>query len=319
MPMCNNTLDEDDYKEAVRRKYEKEKDGIYSNYLGTPSQANLRDLCWKIFKSGNISEDDLAVYNDFFKFEFDGKNENTSPSYNNSFKKLGKFFRGETKPAKIDTINFAAVLVDFEFRPFGKFKKYYTNDQKNVEEENDLMDEIEAVEESEIGSNVEKEVCTSELDKKMNGDSSFTEVHRSSNFVGSGKRKSFEKLLKKSKSTIITTLIIFCLIGGVIYFAFFKKHCMQWSNDHYEIVDCTSGLDENVSVIIPYNKDLLDFKKVKVCDTTTCFKSDGQAIIWYAKTPNGIDFFNTHGTHPENKKALRPITQYIINKYVKNK
>jgi hypothetical protein len=317
--MCNNTLDEDDYKEAVRRKYEKEKDGIYSNYLGTPSQANLRDLCWKIFKSGNISEDDLAVYNDFFKFEFDGKNENTSPSYNNSFKKLGKFFRGETKPAKIDTINFAAVLVDFEFRPFGKFKKHYTNDQKNAEEGNDLMYEIETVTNPEIERDFIKDVDRSIPNKNLNNDRNFTEIHETLNFVGSVKRKFFEKLFKKSKSTIVVTLVMFFLIGGVIYFAFFKKHCMQWSNDHYEIVDCTSGLDENVSVIIPYNKDLLDFKKVKVCDTTTCFKSDGQAIIWYAKTPNGIDFFNTHGTHPENKKALRPITQYIINKYVKNK
>lgn len=318
--MCNNTLDEDDYKEAVRRKYEKEKDGIYSNYLGTPSQANLRDLCWKIFKSGNISEDDLAVYNDFFKFEFDGKNENTSPSYNNSFKKLGKFFRGETKPAKIDTINFAAVLVDFEFRPFGKFKKHYTNDQKNAEEGNDLMYEIETVTNPEIERDFIKDVDRSIPNKNLNNDRNFTEIHETLNFVGSSvKRKFFEKLFKKSKSTIVVTLVMFFLIGGVIYFAFFKKHCMQWSNDHYEIVDCTSGLDENVSVIIPYNKDLLDFKKVKVCDTTTCFKSDGQAIIWYAKTPNGIDFFNTHGTHPENKKALRPITQYIINKYVKNK
>ncbi|WP_124019449.1 hypothetical protein [Flavobacterium hydrophilum] len=316
--MLNNTLNEDDYKEAVRSKYEKEKDGIYSNYLGTPSQANLRDLCWKIFKSGNTSEDDLAVYNDFFKFEFDGKNENTSPSYTNSFKKLGKFFRRETKPAKIDTINFAAVLVDFEFRPFGKFKKYYNNDQKNSEEEN-LMDEPKAVVEPELERSVINDVDRSQPNN-LNDEIGFIKNPESLNFVGNVKSKFFEKLFKKSKSTIIITLVMFFLIGGVIYFAFIKKHCMQWSGDHYEEVSCdleVQGIGTYISVE-PLDERVIHLKKIKVSDTTTFFKN-GEAIIWYAKVGDRVEFFTTHGRHPENNKPLKPVTQYIIDKYVKQK
>ena len=43
----HNITPEDRYKEEVRSKFEKERSGGYSNYLGNPSQASLRDLCWK--------------------------------------------------------------------------------------------------------------------------------------------------------------------------------------------------------------------------------------------------------------------------------
>lgn len=42
-----------------------------------------------------------------------------------------------------------------------------------------------------------------------------------------------------------------------------------------------------------------------------------KAIIWYSKVGDSIEFFNTHGMHPETGRALRPITSYIINKYVR--
>ncbi|MFZ0597569.1 MAG: hypothetical protein WAM46_11370, partial [Flavobacterium sp.] len=95
--------------------------------------------------------------------------------------------------------------------------------------------------------------------------------------------------------------------------------CMQWSGDHYDIVDCNLKIEG----IIKSNKiELLDptlvnLKKLKVCDTTTYFDKNGVAIIWYAKTANGVDFFNVHGRHPENNSPLRPVTHYILNKYVK--
>ena len=93
---------------------------------------------------------------------------------------------------------------------------------------------------------------------------------------------------------------------------------MQWSGDHYETVDCELYTNDPVKLnsIKPLDKNLIDLKKIKVCDTTTFFKN-GEAIIWYAKTENGIDFFNTHGRHPENDHALKPVTHYIVNKYVK--
>jgi hypothetical protein len=92
---------------------------------------------------------------------------------------------------------------------------------------------------------------------------------------------------------------------------------MQWSGDHYEKVDCDlKAVDFGAfGKIEPYEESKFGLKKIKVCDTTTCF-INGEAIVWYAKTSSDkADFFNTHGRHPENDKPLRPVTNYIINKY----
>lgn len=304
--MCNNTLNEDDYKEAIKSKYEKEKGGIYSNYLNNPSQANLRDLCWKIFKS-NEKTDDLSTYNDFFKFKFDSENEDTSISYTDKFKKVGRFFKGETKPAKIDTINFAAVLVDFELRPYAKFRKYYSEDKNYTKIEDDLMS-IETVMES--GVEISGKTENLDEDKKLED--------LASSFTSTIKNNFFERLLKKTKSTIIVTTIIFCLIGGVIYFGLIKKSCMQWSGNHYEEVSCDLKVKEigTYNFVEPLDERVINLRKIQVSDTTTFFKNN-EAIIWYAKVGDSIDFFNTHGRHPENKKPLRPVTQYIVDKYVK--
>ncbi|WP_281310555.1 hypothetical protein [Flavobacterium flavigenum] len=351
--MYNNTLNEDDYKEAVRSKFEKEKEGIYSNYLNNPSQANLRDLCWKIFKS-NENTDDLNAYSDFFKFKFDSNNEDTSTTYTDKFKKVGRFFKGETKPAKIDTINFAAVLVDFEFRPFAKFKKHYTNGQKNTEEENDLMYEIETAQEFQIESEVKNEDSIqieklseeSNLLEEENLDKTALFNEEEKLIIDHGIPKE-ENILKEVKITQVLKPVelflgiegdpgqekgdwikrnkwvgmgILSFLGLLAYYYFTQKNeCMQWSGDHYEEVSCDLEIQGigTYNVVEPFDERIINLRKIKVCDTTTFFKN-GEAVIWYAKVGDGIEFFNTHGMHPENnKKPLRPVTKYIIDKYVK--
>nr|WP_315224640.1 hypothetical protein [uncultured Flavobacterium sp.] len=303
--MQNNT--QKDYKEAIRIKFEKEKDGVYSNYLYNPSQANLRELCWKIFSS-NPNTDDLKVYYDFFKSEFDPNEEDTSITYTDKFKKVGDFLKRKKEPAKIDTVNLAAILVDFELRPYQKFyHKVGIVSDKEITIECLVSSELVVKKEQllEVLSEV-KEVKPARVNTPINLFISF-------------KKKCCETLLKKSKGTIISVALIFCLISAVIYFAFFKKDCMQWSGDHYERVDCNLKVEGFVQLnsVEPFDESKFELKKINLSDTTTCFKN-GEAIIWYAKTANGVDFFNTHGRHPENDNPLRPVTQYILNKYGKH-
>lgn len=291
---------ENDYKEAIRNKYKSEKtEGRYSHYLNNPSQALLRDLCWEIF-SLNPKADDLVVYRNFFKSEFNSKEENTSIKYTDKFRKVGAFLRGEKDPANLTTAELAAIFVDFEDRPFNKFRKK----KEEIKEETVIEDDFlirnfsDALDDNTKETNAEKKDLDLPLvDKERN------------------KNRIFERLIKNIKSTMIIIAIVFCLISAVIYFAVIKKHCMQWSEDHYEVVDCNSGISGNLNVIIPFKDELLNFRKIQICDTTRCFKPDGKAIVWYAKTDNRADFFNTHGRHPENDKPLRPVTNYIINKY----
>jgi hypothetical protein len=69
--------------------------------------------------------------------------------------------------------------------------------------------------------------------------------------------------------------------------------------------------------IEPFREEVLKLKQIEVCDTTTFFK-EGKPIVWYCKVDGKPEFFNTYGIHPETGKALRPVTKYIIEKYVKN-
>ncbi|MBE8726896.1 hypothetical protein [Flavobacterium hungaricum] len=114
----NNTLEE--YKKAIKIKYETEKEGAYFDFLYSPSRGKLRDLCWLIFEN-NPSRDDLNIFKTLFGLDFDYAQKNKFKEQKDKFRPIETFFKGETDPSNIDAINLAAVLVDFQPRPFKKF------------------------------------------------------------------------------------------------------------------------------------------------------------------------------------------------------
>jgi len=329
---------ENDYKEAIRAKYRKEKEGAeYYDFLTVPGQASLRDLCWKIFRS-NPKYDDLKVYFDFFKFEFDPNEENTSTTYTDKFRKIGTFYKEGKKPAKRSTVELAAILVDFEPRPFNKFRIHnlYPDDisdddlvlenqqKKQIESSGDLenfLDEKErekGIENGIVDEKEDSEVEEKEEDEKNDNIKESEAEEESGNEIENEEENS-NKFNQRIKNAIFGVALVLCIGFGIIFFAFPKKQCMQWSVDHYELVDC----DLKIEGFGAYNKiELLDptlvnLKKIAVCDTTTYFDKNGIAVIWYGKTANGVDFFNAHGRHPENSSPLKPVTRYILNKYVR--
>jgi hypothetical protein len=279
--MENNTLE--DYKIAVKAKYEMEKRGAHSSALISPSRARLRSLCLEIFKS-NQDKNDLNVFSSFFRFDFSPTSSGKLKGQTDKFRPIETFFKGETNLVDVEAVNLAAILVDFQPRPFLKFSKSdWKKGSVKIEKE-----EFAGMDKKEIYPPIE----TNQLIKNS--------------------------LLEKISKKMVLVVAIVLSLAFTCYFAFLKKQCMQWSNDHYEIVDCELSTNDSVNsqIIKPLDKSLLDLKKIHVCDTTAFFKN-GEAIIWYAKTENGIDFFNTHGRHPENDNALKPVTHYILDKYVK--
>lgn len=92
-----------------------------------------------------------------------------------------------------------------------------------------------------------------------------------------------------------------------------KEKCMTWNNDHYIETNCTGAKSETA-----INSYLIDnFKKIKVSDTTTFYKNE-EVQVWYDKSNKQLEFFTSPGLHPENGKTLKPVSQYIIDKYIKN-
>lgn len=118
--MNNNTLNQ--YKKAIRNKYEIEKEGEYFDYLYSPSRGKLRDFCWLIFEN-NATQDDLNVFRNLFSIDFDHTKKNKFKEQKDKFRPIETFFKGETDPTNIDAINLAAIMVDFHPRPFKNFNK----------------------------------------------------------------------------------------------------------------------------------------------------------------------------------------------------
>lgn len=112
-----NRLDE--YKVAIKAKYEVEKTNVYSSFLLNPSRALLRKLCIERLKE-NATSTDLKTFNLFFGFEFDNKKKLQDAT--DKFRPIETFLKGDTDLIDIEGINMAAILVDFNPRPFAKFK-----------------------------------------------------------------------------------------------------------------------------------------------------------------------------------------------------
>ncbi|WP_209562414.1 hypothetical protein [Flavobacterium sp. 1355] len=297
MPMYNNTPE--DYKKAVRDKYEIEKSGRHFIYLNNPTRAKLRDLCWEIFEGNKMHQDDLNVFNSLLEVPFDLNKKNKFREQIDKFRPIETFYKGETDLTNIDAVNLAAILVDYQPRPFNKFRG------ANIEEEirNEKLKEVSIPESNNIKDKTEQTIP-----EKVNSPQ-ITTINTNI--------KSPRTLIDKLKLIAISVVVVFGLGFLISRYVFPKQQCMQWSNDHYEKVDCdlkVNGL--TYSTIEPFDELKFELKRINVCDTTTCFKN-GKPIIWYAKTSSGADFFNTHGIHPENDKALRPVTEYIRGKYKK--
>lgn len=205
--------------------------------------------------------------------------------------------------SNIEAVNLTAILVDFQYRPFNRYRR-------NGEVENcadDLDDEVDNSNTSEDISQEEENVIVTK------------EVQPAINLLVNVKDKGRNTFSGKTKYIVVGFAVVLFL-GLIIKFTVFpKQQCMQWSQDHYELVDCDSKAQgfATLNTIEPLDPNLINLKKITLSDTTVCFDKNGNGIIWYAKTDKGVDYFNTHGRHPENGKSLRPVTKYILEKYKK--
>lgn len=124
--------------------------------------------------------------------------------------------------------------------------------------------------------------------------------------------------LSKKVMYLLLGLIGVLSIGYVVKDKFLReKQCMQWQYDHYEEVDCLNEAEALFNLPKePLKKEILGLKKIDVCDTTLFFEN-GKAKVFYCKVKGVPEYFNGSGYHPTENKPLRPITAYIIKKYVK--
>lgn len=278
-----------DYKLAIKEHFIIAKERDISGILENPSPAQMRNFCLMICDKG-ISKYDEEIFRLFFETK-EGEDLKKSIDRCNidKFRSIISFLKGDKDSENNLRVEMASSIIDFKERPYKVFSK------------NTLGD---------INEGSDKETQTEELIIK-NDITKKNELH---------KKPGLHFWVEKNKLTVLV-LIIISLIGGysVAKFVFKEKECMQWVIDHYEPVDCQSQnqVDLLKKVIIPQNKELTNFRKIQVCDTTTFFIND-KPIVWYCKVGGKPEFFNSIGTgfHPETGSPLRPVSNLIIKKYV---
>lgn len=130
-----------------------------------------------------------------------------------------------------------------------------------------------------------------------------------------GQRDEERKINLFSKKRVLMGLSFLMVLVTSSYLSYLggKEECMIWNNNHYIKTECNGSSDEVKFVPSIYN----NLKKVKVSDTTTFFKN-GEVQIWYDKSNGYLEFFTSPGIHPVNGKTLKPITDYMIKKYVRD-
>lgn len=342
--MCNNTV-EDYYKIAVKKRYEEVKNGVNFNFLYAPTRGKLRTLCWELFETQNMHSDDLVVFNCLLGFPFDLNTKNTFKKHSNEFRPIETFLKGETDPLSIEVVDMAAILVDFPLRPFNKFRiqnLYKDEIENNIENNSDVsnperrqiessgnLDVFIEEKEKEKEKGIENETTrvnsgekVTDIEVRKPTINSFAGIEKNPEKVNNAEEsgKSGKSGIKWKDAIIIASVFLF--IGFVvIYFAFPNKKCMQWSGDHYEIVECELEIQSagNFSNIEILNPTLVNLKKIKVCDTTHFFKN-GKPVVFYARSGDSLECFNQIGPHPERpSQYLKPITQYMIGEYISNK
>ncbi len=281
--MTTKTESIEAYKKAILAQYEIEKEGKYSSFLIAPSRAKLRQLCEERLKESNHKEDKISFHL-VFGFEYEAGNRNKLQAQTDKFRPIETFFKGETDLTEIETINIAALLVDYKPRPF----RVFISKSHKIEpiKEETKFDE---------GLNVKPD----------------NEIHPPI----SEAKKNWKK---KAGIGILALAGIFSVGYTAKDLILDDQQCMQWQNDHYEYIDCNATEANFESPIEPINEQKAQLRKIEVNENSTFFVND-KPVVWYGKVNGEPEFFNTHGFHPVTGKPLKPITKYMIDKWVKKK
>jgi len=284
------------YKKAIQDHYEIVKNKDITSVLMTPSPAQLRNYCSMLVDKG-LTPKDEEIFKAFFETKNDEKLKKSIDFCNtDKFKTIISFLKDKRDSEMALRIEMASIIIDFSPRPYADF---LTNNTISTDKKQ-IVTFIN-------GDNDSKPYIRFE-DTDFKEENVKTENFRSKN--------NFKKKIA----------IVFLGVIGLTSIGYTAKNmiapdlqCMQWQKNHYEVVDCNSenqqGLLKQYDVI-PFDELQSKLIKIDVSDTTTFFKN-GKPLYWYCKVNGKPDFFNTHGIHPETGKALRPVTDYIVNKYVK--
>jgi len=323
------------FGEAIRAKYESEKNNDVTGFLYNPTPASLKQLCLLLYD--DLTKDDLDSYNRFFILKDVANPRRHIENFEtDKFRPLRNFLiRGSEKSSQ-NNLDLLAVLVNLNPRPFREFIKgenHVSENTANIYSIDDLKSTETIVSEPTIvdyGNNeveVQTEKANNEVEEniiKLEEGKVSSEQNNSSTNVTSSTYISTERrnnivTLNTNRINLVLIILVIISIGFIIKTNFFNEEgCMVWKDDHWEATSCDTEVKSFVDMpIVHLDKETLERqRKIIATDTTTFFKN-GKAVIWYYKTPDGtIEYFSYPGLHPVTGETLKKISHTIIDKYV---
>lgn len=286
-----STITFEEYKEGIKLHFQAIKtEGCYgSGDLSNVTPAQLRELCLRKAEN-HLSSKDEMIFNYFFNVKEGEKLERVIANYEiGKFKSVISFLKGEKNSENRNRIELAAIIIDFTPRPFNNYFSCHSQDK--------IIPETTQSEKA-VTKNIE---------------------HNPSVVAAGFNLEANKKTVSNSKfGKLLTTIVAFCGMGVGFITLLPNKECMQWNNTHYEIVDCSGQNQGYLDTRIPINKDRLTLKMLKATETTKYFEN-GTPKVWYSKNEGKIELYNQPGLHPATGKTLKPITRYIIKKYLSQK
>lgn len=297
--------DFDRFRQAVINAYlEKKEKHLLPVELERAAPTQLMNYCLTLFYRGALA-DDLPTLNRIFnpfanypdletgikKFGADG------------FRSLRNFMIGTTTRPREPIVKLLAVLIDFQPRPYDRWLR---EEDRNKGGNMDGKADEENTNEEPPEDNLAKSGIN---DTAQGGDKEHKET------APPEEQTIKPGFLSRLKKSALYATIAFAGMAGAYQVAdSFDRECMCWNTDRYEPIACNEKIEG--AEIIPLDKEAVrSFRKIMRPDTLT-LKSVGK--VWYAKpTRDSAEFYTAKGAYPMDKgKTLKPVTPYIIKKYV---
>ncbi|CAM3774379.1 hypothetical protein FLGE108171_14565 [Flavobacterium gelidilacus] len=273
----------DDYIRSIKEEIIIARQNDLKGFLVKPSPAQLRNLCLLLFEEG-LNNNDNVIFESFFSAtkedDLKKKIENVDID---KFRPIRNLIEGSIESPSIINLEMVAILISFKKRPYKNYSKGYEVEKKNWEVKN-------------------------EISPKTFDEESIQLIH---------KKSKLKKMMFGGLGLVAISAV------GIIGNSYNSKNdfqCMQWQIDHYEKVDCEmknvlgTFSANHIEVI---NKKAIDLKKINVTPETTFFYKNKAAIYYYKVNDSVVEYYNGPGFHPLVEKPLKPITKYIIKKYIK--
>lgn len=329
----------DDYKKKVFLAYQKKINvGPISINLSHPSPAKLRTECLIVYSERPLQKDE-EILRSFFgpKDNIKGYHQNIDRFQIKGFKPLINFMMERTTDPDKRIVELLAWLIDFEPRPYDSRKNYKQDlekesalggfDSSSEKEESiispitpnheidDIEIDLDKGDEERLNPNTANgEIKDSETNISDNGDTEKNKVIIYEPQSGTGRNDRWKAILLKLKiRKVIVSFLTIIVAGGISYYVVERKQCMYWTGNQYQCIACNKKLGDTAVIALDTIK-VAHLRKIIRPDTLT---ESSLGKIWYSKIDGKVEFFTSDGFHPlYTDRRLRPVTMYMLNKYV---